>query len=385
MSDEMPASVVESAFDLFNAEPESAPSPITQPTEQQIPDQNDGELTDFMPIPKSTPKPETAPKPNTTLPVKDESIPDHVAKKGEASIQTWKQLRAELDSERQRREDIERDRVAKETELSELQEKLKNVPQEGKYQELEAKVKEYEDRLGQMDITTSKVFKEQYDDPINAVFSKVVRTFMKSGQSQDQALASARSVFKPGMDSPEALERALPDASSVVIGAVSTILEDLGDLSRRREEALTNWRQTKEAASMEESRRTSSEIGAQLTRVAQSGFESATKDGSWLYKEGEDEKWNAAVKARKDAAMGYLRAGKPEDLARLVAEGIVSPVYRKSYEQLKVAYDDLKAKYEGNVVRRPSLTGRAPASGDPAPATEKISSVSDFVNKEWGA
>ena len=136
---------------------------------------------------------------------------------------------------------------------------------------------------------------------------------------------------------------------------------------------------------MEEARRTSSEIGAQLTRVAQSGFESATKDGSWLYKEGSDEKWNAAVKARKDAAMGYLRAGKPEDLARLVAEGIVSPVYRKSYEQLKVAYDDLKAKYEGGITRRPSLSGRAPASVDGAPAPEKISSVSDFVAKEWDA
>jgi hypothetical protein len=380
MSDEMPASVVESAFDLFNAEPE-AHAPVNQAPEQQIPDQNEGELTDFMPVPKQAPRP--APKPETTLPVKDESIPDHVAKRGEASIQTWKQLRAELDSERQRREDVERDRVAKETELAELQERLKNVPPDEKIKEYEETIKSYEDRLGQMDITSSKVFKEHYDDPINAVFSKVVRTFMKSGQSQDQALASARSVFKPGMDNPEALERALPDASSVVIGAVSTILEDLGDLTRRREEALTNWRQTREATSMEESRRASSEIGAQLTRVAQSGFESATKDGSWLYKEGEDEKWNAAVKARKDAAMGYLRAGKPEDLARLVAEGIVSPVYRKSYEQLKVAYDDLKAKYEGNVVRRPSLSGRAPASGDPTPAVEKITSVSDFVAKEW--
>ena len=55
---------------------------------------------------------EPPPEPAAPLPIKgDEAVPDHVVRKGEEAIRTWKQLRAELESERQKVADVERDRL----------------------------------------------------------------------------------------------------------------------------------------------------------------------------------------------------------------------------------------------------------------------------------
>ena len=89
------------------------------------------------------------------------------------------------------------------------------------------------------------------------------------------------------------------------------------------------------------------------------------------------------MQARRAAVLGYLRAGKPEDIARLVAEGIASPVYRKGYEQLRVAYDDLKSKYDAMVSSRPGLRNRAPApDGAPAPAA-RPRNMDEFLEQEF--
>ena len=134
--------------------------------------------------------------------------------------------------------------------------------------------------------------------------------------------------------------------------------------------------------STEEQRQASTDISNQLTQVSQHAFETVAKDGSWLFKEGEDPKWNEGVKARKDAVMGYLRAGNMPDLARLIAEGVAAPIYRKGYEQMKAAYDDLKSRVEGTAVRRPSVGGHAPASDAPRQKAP-IRSIDDAVDLLW--
>ena len=118
--------------------------------------------------------------------------------------------------------------------------------------------------------------------------------------------------------------------------------------------------------------------------IAEGAIEAAVKDGSWLFNPGEDEGWNRSVQARRDAVAGYLRAGKPEDIARLVAEGIASPVYRKGYEQLRAAYDELKGKYEAVVSGRPGVRNSAPApDGSPAPAA-RPKNMDEFLAQEFG-
>lgn len=325
------------------------------------------------------------PAPGAPLePTDDDAVPDHVTRKGDAAVTTWKAARAEAKALKQRVEDVERDRAVKETELAELRKKLETAPSEEKLKELEERIKNYEDELGRIDVTRSRVFQEQYVRPVNELFSKVVRTFVKAGRDERQAIELARAVFKPGMADPRELERALPDENSVTIGAVSALLEDRDALVAKHDAAIQDWRQTREAAELEERRRAASEMGAQLTRVSEGAIEAAVKDGSWLFKPGEDEGWNRSVQARRDAVAGYLRAGKPEDIARLVAEGIASPVYRKGYEQLRAAYDELKGKYEAVVSGRPGVRNSAPApDGGPAPAA-RPKNMDEFLAQEFG-
>jgi hypothetical protein len=368
---------------MFGEEqPQPQPQPEPQPEPQPGMKAGDpGELSDFVPI--DPPKPA---EDEPVLPIKtDESVPDHVVRKGDEAIKTWKQLRSELETERQKAIDIERDRQMKEQELEELRKKLETAPSEDKLKEMEDKLKEQEDYIGQMDITRSKVFQETYDKPFRDLFGKVVRQFMRSGKNQEQAVELARTVFRPGMNDPARLEEVLPEETAVTIGAVATLLEDREDLARRRDDAIKNWRETRAAIEVEETRRVSTSMAEQLTRVSEQAFEAVSKDGSWLYQRGQDPKWNEGVEARRNAAIGYIRAGKPEDLARLVFEGIAAPTYRKGYEQLKTKYEDLKSKYDAIANRtRPSLGGssnqpttRAP--GEAAPPT----SVNEFVDQNW--
>ena len=372
------AAAAESAGD-FIEDMFSEASPATPPPADDPPPPSDEPVVD----PIADPLP-VAP-PAGPLPVKaDEVVPDHVVRKGDKAIATWKQMRAELEAAEQRAADIERDRLLKEQELDELKKKLENAPPEEKLKDLEKKLQDAEDYIGRVDLTQSRTFQEQYDAPLNELFGKVVRTFMKSGSEQQAAIELARKVFRPGMSDPAKLEEVLSDMPAVVIGSVATLLEDREVLAAKRDEAIQNWRQTKEASDLEDRRRTSSEVGQLLTKAAESAFDAVVKDGSWLFKPGQDPKWNEGVEARRNATLGYLRAGKPEDLARLVAEGIASPVYRKSYEQLKARYDDLSAKYAAITTRgRPGLSQHSPGGGAPAPAAAGPVTLEGTVDSIW--
>lgn len=325
--------------------------------------------------------------PENVLPGKpgEETVPDHVVRKGQKSIETWKQLRAELEAAEQKASEVERDRLLKEQQIEELNKKLETAPPEDKIKEMERRIAEQEDIIGRMDISRSKAFQEQFDKPINEVFGKVVRTFVKAGHSQEESVDLARKVFRPGMEDVAKLEQVLGDESAVTIGAVATLLEDREAHARLRDEALVNWRQTREASELEERRKSASEVGAILTRASDAALEAVIKDGSWLFKPGQDPQWNAGVEARKNAAIGYIRGGNPETLARLVFEGIASPAYRKGYEQVKARLDELQSKYDALVSGgRPGLMQRAPAPGEaPRQSEEAPKTVGEFVDATW--
>ena len=331
--------------------------------------------------PEATPAAEELVLPERPAPVE---IPAHVVRKGTKSIETWKALHAELATKEAALADMERDRLLKEQEIQELNKKLAAAPPEDEIKGLKQKLQEQEDFIGRIDVTKSKVFQEKYDEPLRQTFAKLVQTFMRSGRDEKQAVELARSVFRPGLNDPSELEKVLPgDASAVLVGAVSAILDDREALVAKREEALRDWRATRAADQAEETRRQLAESSSVLSRAGEAAFDAVVKDGSWLYQRGQDPKWNEGVEARRAAAIGYLRNGKPEDIARLVLEGVASPTYRKQYEQLKGKYDELLGKYNAIATRgRPSLTPRPAEQGGAAPA-EAPATLEGYVNQNW--
>ena len=311
-------------------------------------------------------------------------IPDHVVRKGEKAIASWKKLRAERDEFARKVVDTERDRLLKEQELAELKEKLEKVPSEEELEKLKEELATAKARLSQIDLAGTPEFQEQFDKPINELFGRVVQKLMQAGHEEKEALSMARKVFRPGVTSPQSIEEVLPDESSVVVGALSALLENRDPLLQKREEALKEHQQTMEALRLERDRKASMDISAQLTQVAEKAFEEVGKGGSWLFVKGADEKWNEGVEARRNAALGYLRAGKPDVLARLIFEGIASPVYRKSFEKVKADLDDMRKKYEAVTSRRPGLEARAPARPGEEPPKAVPTTVGGIIDQVWG-
>ena len=108
------------------------------------------------------------------------------------------------------------------------------------------------------------------------------------------------------------------------------------------------------------------------------------KEGSFLFQEGEDPKWNEGVKTRRDAVMGFIRGGKPEELAYLVAEGVASPVYRNAYARMKAENDDLKAQLASISGVRPGMgAGSVPGSGAPPAQVAPPATANEAIYQIW--
>ena len=381
--DETNAGGVEAAVEMFDSfdMPMQREAPAPKPQVEQ-PDPTDEMLgAPLSPKPATAPVSEMDPEP-ARKPQDTQSIPDHVVRKGDKAIETWKGLHAEVDSAKARIIEIERDRELKDAKIAELEEAMKTAP---KKEDIEAERKralELEDTLGKIDVTKSKRFQELYDKPIASVFSKVVQQFMKAGRTQDQAVEKARRIFKPGMQDPRALSAELDDESSLVVGAVSALLDEREQLAQRREDALQNWRQEQAAEAEDRTRRDAASVSELLTKAATTGFDRALGEGSWLFREGEDPKWNAGVKARKDAVLGFMRGGKPEELAYLVAEGVAAPVYRKAYERAKAEVEDLRSQLASTGRLRPGVGDSRP-QGQPQAAPSRPATLSEAVDNEW--
>ena len=373
--------------ELFGDAP-PAPAAPRKPAASAVPPTPAAEEYEVEEEPEAAPPQVTAQDepPETVLPPREEpEVPAHVARKGTKSIETWKALHAELDTREAEVADLQKDRELKDQKIAELEKKLAEAPPEDEVKALRQKLKDQEDEIGRGDITKTKAFQAKYDAPLQQTFAKLVATFKKFGQNEQQSVALARAVFRPGMNDPSVLERALPgDSSGVLVGAVSAILDDREALVAQRETALRDWQATRSELESEESRRMISENSAVLTRASEAAFDTIVKEGSWLYKRGQDPKWNEGVEARRAAAVGYLRDGKPEDIARLVFDGVAAPTYRKMYEQQKGRADDLQAKLTEISTRgRPGLTPRTPET-PPGPRQEKpAGNMSEFIDREW--
>ena len=370
------------AMTAFEGLDEAAPAPSPDPAPEDEP-AGGSPLADFE-MPGAAPKLEDPPPPPAPPANDIAGIPDHVVRKGEAAITGWKQLRAELEAERKAKADIDRDRELKDLRIKELEEQIAKVPKQEELEAARKRAAELEDTLGQIEITRSERFKELYDKPINEVFGKVVRQFIKGGATQEQAIAKARSVFKPGMQDPQALSAALEDESSLVVGAVSALLDEREVLAQRRDEAIQNWQQERAAGEQDRIRRDAATISDQLTKAAESGFSRAVKEGSFLFQEGADPKWNEGVKTRRDAVMGFIRGGRPDELAYLVAEGVASPVYRNAYARVKAENEDLKAQLAAISGVRPGTgAGSRPAAAVPASSPPVPATANEFIDLTW--
>lgn len=206
-----------------------------------------------------------------------------------------------------------------------------------------AKRDELEAQVGQLDLSRSEKFKQEFDYKANALFSRAMRLLVQDGVEQKEAakiLRDASNIAKPSDR-----ERFLAENIGGAVGTVSSVLAQIDEVRENRQLALDNWAAT--AASMKSS--SQSEGRVRTTQMVEADVTSAVEamqaDNNWFYQESaKSPDWNAKVAERKELLKGTLVRADNKEIARLVADGIAAPEVRKLYVELRQRHGALVGK-----------------------------------------
>jgi len=184
------------------------------------------------------------------------------------------------------------------------------------------KVEKLEADIGQLDLTKSPAFREQYDDKINQIGTKMVNLLTQEGVDQDESVQFVRRVIAE--QRPSAREQLINDMAPGLSGTLAALGLQADEVVQARAVALQNWKET--AAAMEETsiRKQTAQLSEKVEEYTQSALEEAKKLGNPYYMEGKTEEWNAQVQKRKEALKGILLSGDMGKVASLVAEGLTA-------------------------------------------------------------
>lgn len=231
-------------------------------------------------------------------------------------------------------------------------------------EEIEAykeKVEKLETDIGQLDLTKSPAFREQYDDKVNQIGTKMAKLLIEEGLGQDEAVQFVRQVIAE--QRPSAREQLINDMAPGLSGTLAALGLQADEVAQARAAALANWKET--AAAMEETsiRKQTAQLSEKVEEYTQSALEEAKKLGNPYYMEGKTEAWNAQVQKRKEALKGILLSGDMEKVAALVAEGLTAADLRGRYAKLLKDKRDVDAELSSVLKGSPNLSGRPSTKG----------------------
>jgi hypothetical protein len=310
---------------------------------------------------------------------REEYIPPEIAANNRAKI-AWIKSRQER---KQEREEFNKKLTDKEKALSEALAELaktKNtkIPEVSEIAELKQKLEQAEDKIGQLDVTQSRLFKEQFTNKLDSSFLRGVKYLESAGKDSNSANAIMAKLVQPGLKYNE-IQELLSDEPVAVQGAIFQLVSDIQEVRAHSEEAKKNWRAT-QAADQEENRRVSvAELSKSIVADTSEAIEQVKQEGSWLFApSATDQNWNNQISNLSKQIHGILRLSvdKPKVIAKYVAEGIVAPIYRKLYEHERERVRSLEEDITKQQKSRPSLRD----SGTPTSSETKDKSGAKNVN-----
>lgn len=268
--------------------------------------------------------------------------------------------------------------------IAELESKLKAGDPEvqQKLQSLQEQVAEYEDKIGRLDLTQSKTFKNKYDLPIEQYRARGAQMLARfTERAPDEAKAFIQEL--EGAD-PATVREALAGEPPAVQGAVLQALVDLQEAKSVRDRAISDWRTTKEANVVSASKDEEAEMLRQVVQESNQAVSTLAKtpeeggEGSWIFSDQLD---NPAWQEQKQKITSMARAALRDkiDIPKLVHEGAAAPVYRKLAETLYQENQSLKAALGARDRVRPRAPSRPTGGYTPAPGPG-TADPSEFVD-----
>jgi len=361
------------------AEPAPAPAPAPEAPAEPAAPAAEPAPADPGVTPEVTPEaddyqsaiPSDVMAPPAAEPDADPEPPASVAKDAKAN-EAWKSIRADLkkakEDARNAQAEIERLRAQPQPEVSEVLQYKKQI-------------EEYEAKLGQHDLASTKAFQQRYDAPMTSLINKGVHLLVRSGKDADEAKVLVRKLLDPNT-SMEQSQELLADQPFALQGAIMSLTSEFQDLSDQRQEALQHWNETKAAMGEQETRNTEIKLVEDIEKNTSEAVQQALKEGNWMFAmSNNNPEWNDAVGKRVQAVKGIIRTAKPAELVKWVIEGVTAKPLRDLLKQTDDKARSLKAELDKLVKVSPRLAAGAPSrapadrSGKPRTPSEVIDSV----------
>jgi hypothetical protein len=286
----------------------------------------------------------------------------------------FQQLKAELKQTRSELEELRQDRVVKESKLQELS----GLADAKNYEELEAKVRTYEQKQMLTDLESTQVYKDAVAEPINRLVEGARDIAEKYGVDSDALLDAL------AMDDETAQEEALSDllagASDRDKARVYRIVEDLTPIFAKRAELYANVAEALSEAKLVEEERTNLQAaerarertnvtGVVAKRIAEKVPFITTFAGVDLAKLSE------AASAVDPAAIS------PVDGAYNALSGKLFPVFVREYASLQKELDNLTTRLAAYERAEP---GAEVSTGTPHVVGDEEVSFSEALRRSIG-
>lgn len=250
-------------------------------------------------------------------------------------------------------------------------EELKNRVPEEQLLEYKKQIEALEEKVGKYDLSATSAFRKKYDQPLNHKLQRAQKVLMESeGVSETDAQSVVR---RAAQMNPKDMNRYLMDEAPSVHAMLALMVREAQEIGLNRQEALEEWRATREAIKDSEERTQQVQSVQQLESTLGNVFTELTTIGNVFYKpSGKSDMhakaWNDQIELRKQAVKRILLDRDPQDIARYVAEGFTARDARAHTQQLMQENAKLKEQLKGMSANRASTHSR----GVPAVASKEL-------------
>lgn len=230
---------------------------------------------------------------------------------------------------------------------------------------LRQQTQEYENTIGQLEITRSKAFQQRYDAKIMNLRTKAVQRIAEASDRSPEDAASMLRALEQAKTPQEARELVAGEPSIVQGTAFQAYLE-IREAFGERQRAIEDWRNTRPTIETEAERESDSERLRRIVDATATALPVLVAppdkggENSWIYMDQpEDVEWTARRQGLLSAARAILRDNRPGEVEKMVLEGVAAKVYREFGESQYARVKELEA----SLARRNKATPRVNGGG----------------------
>ena len=279
----------------------------------------------------------------------------------EKANQAWIKVKSE-------RKELRNKVKSQEAELERL--RTQQTPDLEEVLELRKQIDGYEAKLGQLDLASTKVFKERFDAPMDQTLRKGVSVLVQGGKDTEDAARLMKQLVDGGT-SFEEIQGLIQDEPFPIQGSLVGIVAEYNELKKQRDESLDHWKDTRAALGEQAVRESEIKLMEDIEQDTQAALVQAVKEGNWMFGTSQtNEEWNQQVAQRTALVKGIVRNAKGPELVKWIIEGVTAKPLRDMFNDTHKRNIDLQTELNKVVGAAPNITPGATVP-EPTPSVGK--------------